>query len=128
MGKTQSSCGQRKLKPSLIMGTFSIARYKEHTFTLKPGDILYLYTDGVTEAEDAGKAFYGEERLQKRLSFGDEAAVGTYHLYVAFINPYSKHIQEAISFLEVLSGHTEVAAAYTFSPENNALTSSRDSP
>ena len=75
MGKTQSSCGQRKLKPSLIMGTFSIARYKEHTFTLKPGDILYLYTDGVTEAEDAGKAFYGEERLQRCLSYGSEAPV-----------------------------------------------------
>ena len=53
------------------------------------------------------------------LSFGDEQATGTYHMYVAFINPYSRHINEAISFLEVLSSHTEVAAAYTFSPENN---------
>ena len=60
-----------KLKPSLIMGTFDIARYKEHTFTLAPGDILYLYTDGVTEAENDAAVFYGEERLQKRLSFGD---------------------------------------------------------
>ena len=66
-----------KLKPSLIMGTFSIARYKEHTFTLEPGDILYLYTDGVTEAENAGAVYYGEENLQKRLSFGDKAPAPT---------------------------------------------------
>ena len=60
-----------KLKPSLIMGTFDIARYKEHTFTLEPGDFLYLYTDGVTEAENADAVFYGEERLQTCLSFGE---------------------------------------------------------
>ena len=30
------------------------------------------------------------------LSFGDEDPVGTYHMYVAFINPYSKHVPEAI--------------------------------
>lgn len=53
------------------------------------------------------------------LSFGDEKASGTYHMYVAFVNPYSSHVDEAISFLELLSGHTDASSAYTFSPENN---------
>ena len=63
-----------KLKPSMIMGTFDIARYQEHTFTLEPGDILYLYTDGVTEAENTDAAYYGEEKLQKLLSFGNKTS------------------------------------------------------
>jgi sigma-B regulation protein RsbU (phosphoserine phosphatase) len=30
---------------------------------MDPGDILYLYTDGVTEARDPGRAFFTEKRL-----------------------------------------------------------------
>ena len=37
---------------------------------MQKGDILYLYTDGVTEAMNHNAELYGEERLQKILSFG----------------------------------------------------------
>ena len=50
-------------------GTRSI-RYKEHSLQLQKGDILYLYTDGVTEAMNTDEELYGEDRLQKLLSFG----------------------------------------------------------
>ena len=33
-----------------------------------PGDILFLYTDGVTEATDTANRLYGEERLQAGLN------------------------------------------------------------
>lgn len=45
--------------------------YREQTVKLEKGDILYLYTDGVTEAMDADEEQYGEDRLQKLLSFGN---------------------------------------------------------
>jgi PAS domain S-box-containing protein len=34
-----------------------------HTFTLQPGDGFILYTDGITEAENAAGEYYGLERL-----------------------------------------------------------------
>lgn len=39
--------------------------YREGQMKLCRGDMLLLYTDGVTEASDAGQNMYGEERLQR---------------------------------------------------------------
>jgi sigma-B regulation protein RsbU (phosphoserine phosphatase) len=41
--------------------------YDCFTHTLQTGDMLYLYTDGVTEAISADKSFFGEERLVETL-------------------------------------------------------------
>lgn len=59
------------LKPGLMLAGMDGVRYKEQTVPLQKGDILYLYTDGVTEAMDAAEELYGEDRLQKLLSFGE---------------------------------------------------------
>ena len=42
--------------------------YEEHKTTLSPGDIIYLYTDGVTEANDTKHELYGEQRLISALN------------------------------------------------------------
>ena len=49
-------------------------RYKEFQVTLKPGDCLFLYTDGVTEATNAALELYGEKRLEAVLN--SDAAQG----------------------------------------------------
>lgn len=43
-------------------------KYKQASLTLEKDDILYLYTDGVTEATDIHNELYGEERLQQKLN------------------------------------------------------------
>lgn len=43
-------------------------RYKIQEVQLLPGDCIYLYTDGVTEATNARDVLYGEDRLQKILN------------------------------------------------------------
>lgn len=59
------------IKPGFVLAGLNGMVYKDHTLQLQKGDILYLYTDGVTEAMNAEKQLYGEERLIELLSFGD---------------------------------------------------------
>jgi phosphoserine phosphatase RsbU/P len=47
----------------LPVGLFDNPRLKLRQTTLAPGDLLFLYTDGVTEAEDPVGAEFGEARL-----------------------------------------------------------------
>lgn len=47
----------------LVLAGIEDTQYKLQTVTLNPGDGIFLYTDGVTEAADKNGNFYGEERL-----------------------------------------------------------------
>lgn len=42
--------------------------YEEHRLTLAPGDALFMYTDGVTEAFDPQQQMFGEHRLEPLLA------------------------------------------------------------
>jgi sigma-B regulation protein RsbU (phosphoserine phosphatase) len=46
-----------------IIGAAEGLAYREDVETLAPGDCLFLYTDGVTEAMDKESRLYGDERL-----------------------------------------------------------------
>ena len=50
------------------MGVRKKATFVMESITLAPGDMLYLYTDGVTEAMDEEGNLYGEERLKDMLN------------------------------------------------------------
>ncbi|MCB1138440.1 MAG: SpoIIE family protein phosphatase [Leptospiraceae bacterium] len=45
------------------LGAFPNANYKETIVHYEPGDLLILYTDGITEAHNQSFELYGEERL-----------------------------------------------------------------
>ena len=47
-------------------------RFREYELQLAPGDCLFEYTDGVTEATDASEALFGEKRLEEALNVSGE--------------------------------------------------------
>jgi serine phosphatase RsbU (regulator of sigma subunit) len=47
----------------LILGVKRNVVFEEKQVDLQPGDVLLLYTDGITEAENGEGEFFGEERL-----------------------------------------------------------------
>ncbi len=59
------------LEPGLMLAGLDDMVYGEQTLQLQKGDILFLYTDGVTEAMDEKENLYGEDRLRELLSFGE---------------------------------------------------------
>ena len=46
-----------------VVGVLPEARYASHTVTMRDGDMIVLYTDGVTEANDPHGDMFGESRL-----------------------------------------------------------------
>lgn len=50
-------------RPGLVLAGMEGIRYRANSIQLEPGDMLYLYTDGVTEATNADNNLYGENRL-----------------------------------------------------------------
>ncbi len=63
-----------KYRHSPAVAAMEGIRFREHEFELHPGDSLYVYTDGVTEATDAGNHLFGTERMVEALNRNPEAA------------------------------------------------------
>jgi sigma-B regulation protein RsbU (phosphoserine phosphatase) len=49
------------------LGLFQDVIWEQGVIQLAPGDVLVLYTDGITEARDARGEFFDEDRLQESL-------------------------------------------------------------
>ncbi len=53
------------LQPSgTMIGAFSFSEWKEESVKFQPGDVLFVFSDGVTEAEREG-SLYGDERTER---------------------------------------------------------------
>ena len=57
-----------RTRPNFILAGMEGTNYKKHELQLAPGDEIFVYTDGVTEATNKEQQLYGEERLAKALS------------------------------------------------------------
>ena len=55
-------------KPGLMLAGLDGIKYKKNEIRLSPGDEIYLYTDGVTEAANPANELYGDERLLEFLN------------------------------------------------------------
>ena len=71
----------------LILGILPMAKYEEFRVTIEKGDVLVMFSDGVTEAPNPNDEEYGEDRLANLVAelSGKTAAeiVGAIHTSVA---------------------------------------------
>lgn len=64
-----------KVRPGLPMAAMEETLYKTHSYDLKAGDTLFLYTDGVTEATNSENMLFGDQRLLDALAKGRDCTM-----------------------------------------------------
>ena len=57
-----------KDKHGIAIGAMPKAKYTNHELTLKKGDSIFIYTDGVAEATDANNELFGTDRTLEALN------------------------------------------------------------
>lgn len=55
-------------KHGLVVGALTKTKYSDYEVKLEPGDAVFVYTDGVTEANDPNGELYGVKRLETALN------------------------------------------------------------
>ena len=53
---------------SMPLASWEGLQFREREFTLRPGDSIFVYTDGATEAINSDKELFGEARLRENLN------------------------------------------------------------
>lgn len=71
------------LKPGLMLGPIMETVYETERVTLKPGDTLFLYTDGVTEARSRKDDLYGESQLREALQLAPKEELSDMIHYIS---------------------------------------------
>lgn len=51
------------MAPGMVLGAFEDIQYTNERLVLKPDDVIFMYTDGVTEAMNQQHKLFGEQRL-----------------------------------------------------------------
>ncbi len=88
-----------KIRPGFVLAGMEGMKYKEGSLILEPGDKIFQYTDGVTEATDINNQLYGMERLEKVL--GDNADKSVSELLPAIKADIDKFIGTAPQFDDI---------------------------
>ena len=76
-----------------ILGLFDFARYEARALRLDQGDVLVVYSDGLTEAEDQQGEIFGEERLLQLIH--QEARLGGKTLEAKLLKAIEEFTQSA---------------------------------
>ncbi len=98
-------------KSSVVMAAMENTVYKQQTYDLKPGDTLFLYTDGVTEATDSNNELFNNDRLIEALKKSGDMKTADICSFVK--NEIDSFVKEAPQFDDI----TMLAVKYNGSDE-----------
>lgn len=76
-------------KTGMALGAIEDTTWKADTTRIEPGQVLFLYTDGITDTQDLQGEFFGRDRLLERLQA--QVVVPKLQKHAA------QHIQESLS-------------------------------
>ena len=68
LGNSKKGFAFMELEKTFPLAIFPNNDYKMYTTAFEPGDVLYLYTDGITEAANEAGDLFGNDALQQTLS------------------------------------------------------------
>ena len=80
---------RHKIRPGFVLAGMEGIRYKAGSLTLEPGDKLFQYTDGVTEAMNCSKQLFGEERLLQTISSSNASPKEIVHLICSEVSKFA---------------------------------------
>ena len=69
-------CYLQQARKHMMLGINEDEMYEAHSLVMQRGDMIFLYTDGVTEAMNEDGELYSEERLQETLNRQPQKDVG----------------------------------------------------
>ena len=64
-----------KVRAGFVLAGMEGIKYRKNELQLAPDDVIYLYTDGVTEATNSNNELYGEDRLLALLNAHKDATM-----------------------------------------------------
>lgn len=117
---------QLKTRPNLVLGAKKSVSYQSEQIKLFAGNSIFLYTDGVTEAENLQGRFYGDSRLQKVLQKMNVAPNNVIKSIISDIKKFTKGTNQSddITMLEFLycgSEKNEIVVKAELSELNNVM-------
>lgn len=84
---------------NIALGVIEKFPYKGQTYSMQGGDGIFLYTDGVSEAENHEKVLYGDKAIVKSLRFNpnspNDTKLNASGVIEMVINDLSKHVEDA---------------------------------
>ena len=78
---------------NLVLGAFDFADYSTTPLQLNPGDLLVVYSDGLTEAENMKGDMFEEERLVKLIQ--ENASKGAETLQASILDAIENFTQNS---------------------------------
>ncbi len=90
-----------------VLGILPIISYKQEQAQLEPGDLLVIYSDGVTEATNTADEEFGEERLTEVLrNRRDEPASAIVSAVIESVNQFALGAPQADDITLVIARRT----------------------
>jgi sigma-B regulation protein RsbU (phosphoserine phosphatase) len=89
------SCQRLDARHGPLVGVAPDVSYGESRRRLAPGDVVVVFTDGVTEAQDVGARFFGEERTAEAVRAGSLLSAAVVDRLVETVEAFARGAEPA---------------------------------